>query len=176
MTNESTTTAVPEQYPGVSALIHKSLPAVEFVASNTSNDVDLRVRPENFLALVEGMNARPELAFDYLRNVAGVDMEALGLEVKYHFYSFAHNNHVQITVPTPPGDPHVPTLTHLFAGADWHEREAAEMFGLVFDGHPNLKNLLLEEDLRIHPLLKAHPLQKGEIFQGIEDTTPGFKF
>jgi NADH:ubiquinone oxidoreductase subunit C len=50
------------------------------------------------------------------------------------------------------------------------------MVGLVFDGHPNLKNLLLEEDLRIHPLLKAHPLQQVEILQGIEDTTPGFKF
>ncbi len=46
----------------------------------------------------------------------------------------------------------------------------------MFDGHPNPKNLLLEEDLRIHPLLKAHPLQKAEILQGIEDSRPGFEF
>jgi hypothetical protein len=45
-----------------------------------------------------------------------------------------------------------------------------------FSGHPNLKNLLLEEDLRIHPLRKAHPLQKPEILQGIEDTKAGFNF
>jgi NADH:ubiquinone oxidoreductase subunit C len=50
------------------------------------------------------------------------------------------------------------------------------MVGLVFDGHPNPKNLLLEEDIRIHPMLKAHPLQKVELLQGIEDTSAGFKF
>ena len=77
---------------------------------------------------------------------------------------------------TPPGNPHIPSLTALYSAANWHEREAAEMVGLVFDGHPNPKNLLLDEDVRIHPLLKAHPLQKGEFFQGIEDTSAGFKF
>lgn len=172
MSNDATT----EEFPGVAALIHKHLPKAQFVASRTSNDVDIRTDPAHLIELVEGLKSRPELAFDYLRNVVGLDMEAEGLEVKYHFYSFAHNLHVQVSVPTPPGNPHVPTLTHLYAGADWHEREAAEMFGLVFDGHPNPKNLLLEEDLRIHPLLKAHPLQKVEILQGIEEPTPGFKF
>jgi NADH-quinone oxidoreductase subunit C len=164
------------EYPGIAGLIHKSLPKIEFTASRTKTDVDLRVAPEHFLELVEGLNRRRELGFDFLRNVAGVDMLDAGLEVKYHFYSFANKHAVQITVPTPPGNPHVPSLIHMFATADWHEREAAEMFGLIFDGHPNLKNLLLEEDLRIHPLLKAHPLQAAEILQGIEQGPPGFKF
>jgi NADH-quinone oxidoreductase subunit C len=165
-----------QEYPGVAGLIHKSLPKVAFSASRTQTDVDLRVAAADLLELVEGMAHRRELSFDYLRNVVGLDMLAAGLEVKYHFYSFAHKHSVQITVATPPGNPHVPTLTHLYATADWHEREAAEMFGLVFDGHPNPKNLLLEEDLRIHPLLKAHPLQAAEILQGIEQGAPGFKF
>ena len=72
------------------------------------------------------------------------------------------------------GHPHVPSLTGHYPAADWHEREAAEMFGFVFDGHPNPRNLLLEEDLHIHPLLKAHPLQAAEILQGIESGPPGF--
>jgi NADH-quinone oxidoreductase subunit C len=79
-------------------------------------------------------------------------------------------------VPTSAGHPHVPSLTSLYPAADWHEREAGEMFGFTFDGHPNQKNLLLEEDLHIHPLLKAHPLQPAEILQGIEEGPPGFKF
>lgn len=168
--------ATATEYPGVAGLIHKHLPRIHFVASRTKTDVDLRIEAAHLLELVEGLTNKRELSFDYLRNVVGLDMEAAGLEVKYMFYSFAHKVSVQVTVPTPPGNPHVPTLTHLFAAADWHEREAAEMFGLVFDGHPNPKNLLLEEDLRIHPLLKAHPLQAAEIFQGIEDRDPGFKF
>ena len=69
--------------------------------------------------------------------------------------------------------PVLPTLTGLWPAADWHEREAAEMVGLTFSGHPDPRNLLLEEDLRIHPLRKAHPLQPAEILQGIEDGPPG---
>jgi NADH-quinone oxidoreductase subunit C len=103
-------------------------------------------------------------------------MQEEGLHAKYFFSSYRHNHSVQITVVTPPGTPHIPTLTHLYGAANWHEREAAEMVGLVFDGHPDLKNLLLDEDVHIHPLLKAHPLAKAEILQGIEDATPGFKF
>lgn len=173
MTEKATAT---EEYPGVAGLIHKHLPKVPFTARRTQTDVDLRVEPANLLELVEGLKSRPQLRFDFLRNISGVDYEALGLAVVYEFYSFSNKLAVQVTVQTPPGDPHVPTLTHLYAGADWHEREAAEMFGLVFDGHPNPANLLLEEDLRIHPLLKAHPLQKAEIFQGIEKGGPGFDF
>ena len=172
----STEQAVATEYPGVAALIHKHLPDIPFVATMTKSDVDITVEPAYFEALVTGMRTRRELGFDYLRNVAGVDMEAEGLLAKYQFYSFSHGHTVQVTVPTPPGNPHIPSLTSQYAAADWHEREAAEMFGLVFDGHPNPKNLLLEEDLRIHPLLKAHPLQKVEILQGIEQGGPGFTF
>jgi NADH-quinone oxidoreductase subunit C len=171
MTNETA-----PAYPGVSALVHKHLPKVPFTASQTRTDADITVEPANFLALVEGLKNTPELGFDYLRNVVGIDMEDAGLACKYQFYSMKHGHAVQVTVPTPPGNPHIPSLAGLYDAADWHEREAAEMLGLVFDGHPNLKNLLLDEDVRIHPLLKAHPLQKMEIAQGIEDRDPGFKF
>ena len=99
-----------------------------------------------------------------------------GLRAVYHFYSFKHHHSLQVDVNTPPGNPHIPSLTALYSAANWHERQAADMVCLVFDGHPNPKNLLLDEDVRIHPLLKAHPLQKGEFFQGIEDTSAGFKF
>ncbi|MBK9545565.1 MAG: NADH-quinone oxidoreductase subunit C [Dehalococcoidia bacterium] len=136
----------------------------------------LHVAPDHFLELVRGLKERRELAFDFLRNVTAIDMTEEGLRAVYHFYSFKHHHSLQVDVNTPPGNPHIPSLTALYSAANWHEREAAEMVGLVFDGHPNPKNLLLDEDVRIHPLLKAHPLQKGEFFQGIEDTSAGFKF
>ena len=156
--------------------IRRNLPHVPFSEGQTSTDTDLAVAPEHLLALVTGLKTRKELAFDFLRNVAGVDMEAEGLVCKYQLYSFKHGHALQVTVACPPDNPRLPSLTGLYAAADWHEREAAEMFGLIFEGHPNPKNLLLEEDLRIHPLLKAHPLQKVEILQGIEEGPPGFKF
>lgn len=171
---ESNAPAAPA-YPGIAALIHEAAPGIPFEASETLIDVDLRVAPEHFLQLVTILKDDERLAFDFLRNMVGIDMEEAGLECKYQFYSFRHGHAVQVTVPTPPGNPHVPSLTSLYPAANWHEREAAEMVGLVFDGHPDLRNLLLEEDLRIHPLLKAHPLQKAEILQGIEDGPPGLE-
>ena len=139
-------------------------------------DVDLVVPAEKLRAVIEALKERTPLAFDYFRNLAGVDFEAEGMALKYHLYSFKHGHSVQITVPTSTGHPHVPSVADLYPAADWHEREASEMFGFVFDGHPNPKNLLLEEDLHIHPLLKAHPLQKAEIKQGIESGPAGFTF
>jgi NADH-quinone oxidoreductase subunit C len=161
---------------GLAELIQREVPGIEMTAGETATDLDLRVEPSALLPLVEALAGNPALAFDYLRNTVGIDMQEAGLEVKYQFYSFRHGHALQVTVATPPGNPHVPSLTGLYAAANWHEREAAEMVGLVFDGHPNLKNLLLEEDLRIHPLLKAHPLQPIEIVQGIEEGKPGFEF
>ncbi len=157
--------------------LKKAIPVIlEHTVSETKSEVDIAVAPADLLALVKELNGRKELSFDYLRNITAIDMVEEGLVAKYNFWSFKHGRSLQVTVTTPPGKPNLPSLTPIFAAANWHEREAAEMVGLVFDGHPNPKNLLLEEDLRIHPMLKAHPLQKQEILQGIEDTRPGFDF
>ena len=150
--------------------------SLDATVGETGTDVDVTIAPERLHSLVSELKRQPALAFDFLRNISGVDFEAEGMALKYQLYSFTHGHTLQITVPTATGHPHVPTLTDLYPAADWHEREASEMFGFVFDGHPNPKNLLLEEDLHIHPLLKAHPLQKADIKQGIEDGPAGFKF
>jgi NADH-quinone oxidoreductase subunit C len=153
--------------------------AAEFdgTLGETLTDVDLRLPPANLGQAAAALRDRAEFAFDYLRNISGIDFGEEGMALKYQFYSFRQGHTLQVTVPLPPHQhPHasVPSITHLYPAANWHEREAAEMFGIAFDGHPNLKNLLLEEDLHIHPLLKAHPLQKMEVKQGIESGGPGF--
>ncbi len=161
---------------GLKDLLLKAFPGNMLTLGATATDLDVVVPADDLLRLVTALRDRPELKFDLLRNIAGVDYEQEGMALKYHFYSFTHGHALQVTVPTTSGHPHVPSLTSLYPTANWHEREAGEMFGFVFDGHPNQKNLLLEEDLHIHPLLKAHPLQKVEILQGIEEGPPGFKF
>ena len=163
-------------HEGLEPLITKALPGVTLSFGRIATDLDVTVQPADLLTVVSALRDRPDLRFDYLRNVAGVDFVEEGMALKYHLYSFTHGHAVQLTVRTANGHPHVPSLTSLYPAADWHEREAGEMFGFIFDGHPNQKNLLLEEDLHIHPLLKAHPLQKVEILQGIEEGPPGFKF
>lgn len=80
------------------------------------------------------------------------------LEVLVHLYSPHHATHVSIHVPVDPADPVCPTITGVFGGALWCERETHEMFGIDFDNHPNLANLYLPEDFEGHPLLKSFRL------------------
>ena len=168
MSDEAQTTE-----PEIVALVRERLPDIPFEASETKTYADLRVAPEHLHDFVEGLRDDPELSFDLLRNIVALDLEEAGLEAKYHLYSFPHGHAIQVSVAAPIPNCELPSVTDLYPAANWHEREAAEMVGLVFNGHPDPRNLLLEEDLRIHPLRKAHPLQKAEILQGIEDGPPG---
>jgi hypothetical protein len=72
---------------------------------------------------------------------------------------------VAIKVRFPAIDAHVPTVSHLWGTANWHERETYEMYGIVFDGHPDLRPLLTEEGLGYYPLLKSQPLADIEDWQ-----------
>lgn len=154
-------------------LIRTQLPDIPFEISGTKTYADLKVEPENFLLLVDGLHKNDALSFDLLRNIVALDMGEEGLWAKYHFYSFMHGHGIQVTVPANSNDLTIPSITNIYPTANWHEREAAEMVGLKFQGHPDPRNLLLEEDLDIHPLRKEHPLQKPEILQGIEEGPPG---
>lgn len=162
--------------PELGALVQRVLKEFEVTVGETTTDTDIVVQPADLLRFVTGLKERKELAFDLLRNITGVDFGEEGMALKYAFYSFRHGHALQVTVPTEAGHPEVPSLTSLYPAANWHEREASEMFGFQFAGHPDPKNLLLEEDLHIHPLLKAHPLQAAEILQGIESGPAGFNF
>ena len=149
----------------------------EATLGETSTDVELHIDATHIAALFPVLRDEPGLAFDFLRNMSGVDYGDEGRALKYQLYSFRHGHALQVAVALPVYTfPHVSlaSIESLYPGANWHEREAAEMFGIDFEGHPNLRNLLLEEDLHIHPLLKAHPLQKMEIKQGIESGPAGF--
>ena len=143
------------------------LPGVEFKAIQGAMDVLLVVDRADAHRVLEAAKTDDRLACDFLRNLSGVDYEADGLEVVYHLYSYKHRHNVTIKVPVPTADPVVQSASDLWNAADWHEREARDMFGIVFEGHPNLVPLLLPDDMLDHfPLRKDVPLAPLEEWQG----------
>jgi len=168
MTQERTQeAAAPEPPPGsIADVFREVLPDVEFQAEQTAIDVALIVHRDDLLRVMETAKEHERLAFDFLRCLSGVDLYT-GLEVVYHLYSYRLGHSVAIKVRCPYEDPHVPSVSHLWQTANWHEREAHELLGIVFDGHPDLRPLLTEEGLGYYILRKSHPL--AEIEESQED-------
>ncbi len=92
------------------------------------------------------------------RSELGGDGAKGGMEVLIHLYSQQCAVHVDIHVAVDAGNPRCPTITSVYAGANWHERETREMFGIDFDGHPRLVGLYLPEDFDGHPGLRSFKL------------------
>jgi len=120
------------------------------------------VSRERYRDIVAFLRDEPDLACDYCDFVAGVDYQDEGLEVVTHLHSTSHRHDVRVKVRLPKDATVCPTISDLFAGANWHEREAMEMFGLEFEGHPQPVKLLLSEPFEGHPLRKDFPLATRE--------------
>jgi NADH-quinone oxidoreductase subunit C len=103
---------------------------------------------------------KKECGFDMLTDLSGVDNygEDPRYEVDYLLYSLTERCHLRLKVRVSEDDMVVDSVTGVWRGADWHEREAFDMFGIRFRGHPNLKRILMWEGYPYHPLRKDFPL------------------
>lgn len=99
-----------------------------------------------------------EKGFDHLSSVVGVDYPE-NFEVVYHVWSYSLKELISLKVPIPKDDPKVKSVTSIWRGANWHERETAEMFGIIFEGHPDPRKLLLPDDFEGYPLRKDFKLE-----------------
>jgi NADH-quinone oxidoreductase subunit C len=129
--------------------------------------VTVEVSRDDLTAVMTAARDDERLDLKYLRCLSGVDWQEEGLEVVYHLWSFTKKHSLQVKTRVTYADPNVPSIATIFPAADWHEREARDMFGIHFEGHWNLLPLLLPEDMTDHfPLRKDNPLQEIEEWQG----------
>jgi NADH-quinone oxidoreductase subunit C len=112
----------------------------------------------NALQAVRVLKEDPELDCAYFSFLSAVDWESKGFEVLVALYSLTYGNTVIAHVRLPSENPTMDSLTSIFGGANWHERECAEMFGIAFEGHPNLVKLYLPEDFEGYPLRRSFRL------------------
>jgi NADH-quinone oxidoreductase subunit C len=131
----------------------------------------ITVAPDQWRRIAEFVRRDPDVACNFFDFLCGVDEEDAGLGVVLHVYSTNHRHHLQLRTVVPRDGGHLPTLHDLWAGANWHERETAELFGVSFDGHPNLAKLLLPEEFEGHPLRKEFALlaREAKVWPGAKE-------
>ncbi len=112
----------------------------------------------------------PQLAFDCLSNLTGVDAPPDHLEVVYHLFSYSKRHSLTVKLRIPKASPHLPSVEKIYPTANWQEREAYDLMGMVFDGHPDLRRIMLPDDWIGHPLRKDYKEQ--EDYRGISTTRP----
>lgn len=108
----------------------------------------------------------PDLKFEVLSDLTAVDLpKESKLQVVYHLYSYARRHQVVLKVDLPREEPRVSTVEGVWNAANWFEREVFDLFGVVFEGHSDLRRILLPEDWTGHPLRKDYVEQ--EEYDGI---------
>ncbi|WBV42069.1 NADH-quinone oxidoreductase subunit C [Pseudoroseomonas cervicalis] len=122
-------------------------------------EIELRVRREALHAVLQMLRDDPRLAFEQCMDICGVDWptRAARFDVVYNLLSMTHNHRIRVITETDAATP-VATVCDLWPSATWFEREAWDMYGIVFDGQPDLRRILTDYGFEGHPLRKDFPL------------------
>lgn len=120
----------------------------------------ISVRQAAIIDVISFLYDHPRLQYRYLTTLCGIHHPELNqIAVMYQLHSLQNNRRVRLKIWLPEDNPETPTVTNLFAGANWMERETYDFFGVTFTGHPDLRRILNVEDMTIFPMRKEYPLE-----------------
>jgi NADH-quinone oxidoreductase subunit C len=160
MSTADTIHAMQERFPDLHLA---ALPLVTYADGRTSDQLWMRVPAERLLAVAKFLRDDPRTKFEQLCDLTCVDYLGYpGAEdrfgVIYALVSLTHGHRLWLKVFVNDPQPEVPSVTSLWRGAEWPEREVYDMFGVRFTGHPDLRRILLPQNFTAYPLRKDYPL------------------
>ncbi len=152
--------------PNLHEYLKQKFPDAVLEIHNFRGDETAVIRREALLEIARFIKSNPDFDLNMLIDLTAVDGLPLNwnprFEAIYHFYSLAKNHRLRLKVRVEEKEPVLPTLTEIWPIADWLEREVWDMFGIRFEGHPNLKRILMYEEFVGHPLRKDYPYNKRQ--------------
>ena len=117
----------------------------------------LVVEPQQLLAVCRFLKGAPDLQLDYVSNLTAIDYPPDRIDAVYHLFSMAKKHGpVPLKVKLPRANPRVPSLTAVYRGAEFQEREAYDLYGVIFEGHPDLRRILMWDEFVGHPMRKDY--------------------
>lgn len=148
----------------VAEKLKESFPDEVLDVAEFRDQVQVKVRKDRIAEICRFLHDEPDLSFDFPSSLCGVDHMGRDprFEVVYNLYSTTHRHRILVKAQVPEADPNIDSVTSVWVGVDWHERETYDMFGIAFNGHPDLRRILMPEDWEGHPLRKDYPLKGPE--------------
>ena len=142
----------------IGEFISSKLPTSVNCSSVERDELTIQVKREDILTVLKFLRDDPQCKFTCIIDICGVDHPGKPnrFEVVYHLLSLKHNTRIRVKLETDEQTP-VPSSVSIFPGALWHEREAYDMFGIAFEGHPDLRRLLTDYGFQGYPLRKDFP-------------------
>lgn len=137
------------------------IPDVTLTAGDETDQPTILVPAAQLVTVMRALRDTPDLEFAFLADLTAVDWwpNDPRFEVVYHLASFARAYRIRVKVRVPESVASLPTLKEMWPSADWLEREVWDLFGIVFEGHGDLRRLLMPDDWQGHPLRKDYPVQ-----------------
>jgi len=118
------------------------------------------LKKDKIVEIIRELYHHPAMQFQYLTTLCGIHYPELEqIAIMYQLHNLHTNVRVRLKIYLPVASPTVPTLTPVFASANWMERETYDFYGVIFEGHPNLKRILNVDEMIIFPMRKEYPLE-----------------
>jgi len=130
--------------------------------SEPSGLLTIVVPKEKNIEVISWLFKNEELQFTFLTDLTGIhypENKGMEMSIIYHLHSFVHNIRLRIKIFVSAENPVVPSMTPVFKSANWMERETYDFFGIIFQGHPNLKRILNMDEMDYFPMQKQYPLE-----------------
>lgn len=126
----------------------------------------IKIAPDKTKDIALFLRDEAPFQFDYLMCLSGVEYNDGTLGTVYHLYSMAHNHKIVLRASCTKENPHIQSVSEVWGTANWHEREAFDLYGIVFSDHPDLRRILLPDDWEGYPLRKDYKVP--EFYNGMK--------
>lgn len=136
------------------------------IENETIEKHQVEIKPDQWLEVATFLHDDPKLSFDQLECITGVDTGiGQALQSRYNLHSFQFRHKLEVVINLDRNNPKLPSIEKLWRIGDWFERETYDMYGIVFEGHPDLRRILCPEDWEGWPLRKDY--ETPQTYHGI---------
>ena len=136
-------------------------------------DETVLIKKDSLEPVCNFLKKDPSCLFEIMMDLTAVDRLEMGLkprfEMVYHFKSLSHSRRLRLKTLLPEDDFKISSINHLWKAVDWYERECYDMFGIHFEGHPDLRRILMYDEFEGHPLRKDYPIDKQQPLETLKE-------